>query len=587
MNFDTILIHLGEFGPWQRRNNLLLWLPLIGSGVNVMVAALAVMAPRHGYRCRNSCDVTGDFTWQVPGHAPGDIFPSLDVNSSFYSPDSPDYCQHYMAIPAGDGGDSCTFNRSHIIHCRAGDDFAYEHFEMERTVATDNNLVCGRYFWTIIVDELFMLGLFLGSSLFGVLSDRLGRRPALLSSVLTCALGNLAGCATTSAWSYGLTRLVSAGGSQGVCVVAMTMVMEYSGVRERVPLVPWVTWSTLLTSYSAIPFALGEAVPPLLATGLKDWRIFQAVISLLIAVTALVWPLLPESPRWLIAQGRLPEARQVIEAASESNQVRLTGEVWAGGRDTGGRPSSPQPVYGVRDLARTSQLPITLALFLCWPVITLLYYGLSLSADKIHMTDNVFLSFVLVALIEIPSNLIVPLVIDILGRRPIFALTQLVPGLCCIAAAFLQPGTAVFSVLTLGAKALVTAAFTICYLYTAQLFPTSVRATAVGACSTMARLGGAAAPFVGKYLTELTGSVSDILPLCVFGAVGVLGGLVAFILPDTVGFPLPDTFQDVEDIKDHQKPFWTCYGGPQSLRKGKDSEQSTSNFGTFSQAIHR
>ena len=93
MNFDTILIHLGEFGPWQRRNNLLLWLPLIGSGVNVMVAALAVMAPRHGYRCRNSCDVTGDFTWQVPGHVPGDIFPSLDVNSSFYSPDSPDYCQ--------------------------------------------------------------------------------------------------------------------------------------------------------------------------------------------------------------------------------------------------------------------------------------------------------------------------------------------------------------------------------------------------------------------------------------------------------------------------------------------------------------
>ena len=154
-------------------------------------------------------------------------------------------------------------------------------------------------------------------------------------------------------------------------------------------------------------------------------------------------------------------------------------------------------------------------------------------------------------------------------------------------AAFLKPGTIFYTILALGAKLGAAAAFNVTFMYTAQLYPTSIRATAVGACSTMARLGGAAAPFVGKYLTELTGSVSDILPLCVFGAVGVLGGLVAFILPDTVGFPLPDTFQDVEDIKDHQKPFWTCYRGPQSLRKGKDSEQSTSNFGTFSQAIHR
>ena len=126
----------------------------------------------------------------------------------------------------------------------------------------------------------------------------------------------------------------------------------------------------------------------------------------------------------------------------------------------------------------------------------------------------------------------VPLVIDILGRRPIFVLTQLVPGVCCIVAAFLSPGSVVFTVLTLGAKALVTAAFTISYLYTAQLFPTSVRATALGACSTMARVGGALAPFLGKYLPEL-------VSLCVFGGVGVLGGLVALLLPDTVGFPSP------------------------------------------------
>ena len=52
---------------------------------------------------------------------------------------------------------------------------------------------------------------------------------------------------------------------------------------------------------------------------------------------------------------------------------------------------------------------------------------------------------------------------------------------------------------SLSAKAAVTAAFNVTYIYTAQLYPTSVRASAVGACSTMARVGGALAPFVGKY----------------------------------------------------------------------------------------
>ena len=37
-------------------------------------------------------------------------------------------------------------------------------------------------------------------------------------------------------------------------------------------------------------------------------------------------------------------------------------------------------------------------------------------------------------------------------------------------------------------------------MYTAQLYPTSVRNTAVGTCSMMARVGGLMSPVIGKYL---------------------------------------------------------------------------------------
>ena len=123
--------------------------------------------------------------------------------------------------------------------------------------------------------------------------------------------------------------------------------------------------------------------------------------------------------------------------------------MWSGEIQEKGDHDTGCPVYGPLDLFRGSQILITLPLFFCWPVITLLFYGLSLSADKIKMTEDVYLSFILVSLIEIPSHLLLPLVIDVWGRKPIFFLTQFLPGICCIVAAFLTPGTAIFAVLTL------------------------------------------------------------------------------------------------------------------------------------------
>lgn len=96
------------------------------------------------------------------------------------------------------------------------------------------------------------------------------------------------------------------------------------------------------------------------------------------------------------------------------------------------------------------------------------------------------------------------------------------------------------------------------YLYTAQLFPTSVRNTAPGVIATMGEVGGMLGPAIGKFLVEL-GTISELVPLCLFGAFGIAGGFSVLLLPDTVGFPLPDTFQDVEEMKKKGKSIWKLY----------------------------
>ena len=302
MDYDKILIQLGEFGWWQRRNALLLWLPALAAGVNVLIAAFAVMEPRYSYRCRLECEPDGEISWALPGNlSPDQLYPSLDQgNEEEFDPDKPDYCQHYRTFLSGE---SCMVDNSTVVNCKRGDDFAYEDFEMKHTVAIDNDLVCDDYFWTIVIDEFFMLGLLIGSFVFGVLSDKIGRRHTLLLAILSCAVGNLLGVAMPNHWSYAIPRILASAGGEGAFVLAFTMSLEYSGVRERVPCFPWVTWSTMLSNIIGLPFALGESLPPLFAMGLKDWKTFQAAVSSLIAFSCIVWFFLPESPRLVIKNG--------------------------------------------------------------------------------------------------------------------------------------------------------------------------------------------------------------------------------------------------------------------------------------------
>ena len=95
--------------------------------------------------------------------------------------------------------------------------------------------------------------------------------------------------------------------------------------------------------------------------------------------------------RWLIANGKKEEAKKVVEKAAAVNNVKLTPDAFLPDEEDA-QAEVELPVYGLKDMFRKSQLRITLAMFICWPVITMLYYGLSMSADKINMTGLCILS---------------------------------------------------------------------------------------------------------------------------------------------------------------------------------------------------
>ncbi|NXR26530.1 S22AD protein, partial [Cinclus mexicanus] len=91
------------------------------------------------------------------------------------------------------------------------------------------------------------------------------------------------------------------------------------------------------------------------------------------------------------------------------------------------------------------------------------------------------------------------------------------------------------TVLAVIGKFTATATFSTSYVYAAELFPTTVRQTGVGLCSTMARVAGILAPLIiplDRYHRAI--------PMAIFGSIPVVVALLCILLPETRGLDLAD-----------------------------------------------
>ena len=106
-------------------------------------------------------------------------------------------------------------------------------------------------------------------------------------------------------------------------------------------------------------------------------------------------------------------------------------------------------------------------------------------------------------------------------------------------------------ILTLCGKFGVSSALAVMFVYTAELFPTNMRNTALGTCSLFARIGGMLAPQV----VSLGSLYFTSLPLVIMGVLSLLGGvLILALLPETLGKPLPETVADALNLeKPHRR----------------------------------
>lgn len=402
-----------------------------------------------------------------------------------------------------------------------------------------------------LLTTVVFCGMMASAGLWGSICDKYGRKAELImSSLFTCYFGFLSAFSPTFIWILVLRGLVGFG--IGGAPQSVTLYAEFLPSASRAKCVVFIE----------IFWALGacfEVVLALLVMPHLGWRWLLALsaVPLLIFSSCCAW--LPESARYDVTRGNIEKAQATIERiAKENGKPMLLGKL-------------QEPNVQTENVNRGSLLDTlksdfrmtTIFLWIIWLANAFSYYGIVLMttelfqyggicpSSKNKMVSNAnptcpleckmlstkdYVDLLWTTCAEFPGLIITVLIIDKIGRKYTMVLEFIIFSLFTF---FLNICTTrpVLIVLLFISRAFISGAFQGAYVYTPEVYPTSMRAVGLGACNAVARIGAIITPFIAQVLLKVSGH----LAVSIYGIVGFLGGCAAFFLPiETKGREMMD-----------------------------------------------
>lgn len=383
-----------------------------------------------------------------------------------------------------------------------------------QTVITEFGLVCDRAHMMSIVEMCFLAGAAMGAVGSGWISDQFGRRHTLMCFALIQAVTGFLLGFVTSLELYMTLRVIIGFASMSVAVVSFVLVVELVSGKYR----------TIIGILNILPVAISYILSAAIAFFTRDWRIMQFAITLPGAILLFSWYWCPESPRWLLAKGRIDELKALIDTAARVNGFKLP----PGYEKTLQAPESEssEAVVSVFDLFRMKFLRTTLLMLVVWFGIVLIYFGITLHLG--NLGGDIYLNTVLAGSVESIAICLSIVVVLKLGLRVNLFLYMVVAGISCILMNFIPDGNLwVIIMLAMIVKCSVGACNAIIPTFTAYQYPTTMRNLGVGAGNFAAGVALIIVPYL--WLLE---HVDQYLPITVMGVCSIIGGLSLIALKD-------------------------------------------------------
>jgi putative MFS transporter len=350
-----------------------------------------------------------------------------------------------------------------------------------------------------LIGAAALVGMFVGGAVFGVLTDRIGREVMYTADLLVMIV-----CSVASFWADQVWLIVALRFVLGMAVaadypIATSLLAEWLPTRHRGRLLgkQIVAWY----AGSVLAYVVGYAFLQLGGEG--SWRWMLASSALLCVVFLLIRRGSPESPLWLAQHGRQDQAVAVVR---KHLGVKVTADqLLAGEPDSADERLTAGSVRVLFSPAYRTRTLFCGLFFLCQvgPLFAMLTFGPQILGSFGLPGGTVMdtLGTGLISMVFLLGCYPALRAIDGVGRRPtiVWSFALMIVPLALLGVWPSAP--AAVALVALCAYAFLCGGPNVLDLtYPNELFPTHIRATAVGFATSVSRVGAA----IGTYLLPLS-----------------------------------------------------------------------------------
>ncbi|XP_058789832.1 organic cation transporter 1-like [Phymastichus coffea] len=194
-----------------------------------------------------------------------------------------------------------------IVQCKWG--WNYDNRDYDSTLVTELDLVCDNSWWPSTSTTFFFVGSLFGNVVFGWIADKWGRRTSFLAIIFFEVIFSIATSFSPNYVVYTALRTVNGLFFPAIYQIPFILALELMGPRYR----------TFAGMVICIFFATAMSLLALLSYLLRHWYSLSLAISVPFVLLFSYYWIIPESPRWLLSKNRIDEAEVIVQTMARVN----------------------------------------------------------------------------------------------------------------------------------------------------------------------------------------------------------------------------------------------------------------------------
>lgn len=379
--------------------------------------------------------------------------------------------------------------------------------------------------WSALVGAAALAGIFIGTALFGYVTDLVGRQLMFTIDIIAIGIISIGTMFISTPMELVVMRFLI-----GIVIgadypIATSLVTEFTPRKYR----------ALSIGFIAAAWYVGATVADIVGYYLCDvdggwrWMLGGACIPCLVLLIGR-WGT-PESPRWLIRKGRVDEARAIIHEIFGVDMELETEEV---------RPTRYSKIF---EKGYFSRIMFVGTIWACQvvPMFGLYTFGPQItSAFGFGSGKQAILGDIIISMFFLIGCIPAMFWLNSIGRRPLIIGSFTIMSIALAVLGFFPNANIWIVVAAFGTYAFFSGGPGILqWLYPNELFPTEIRASAVGVAMAFSRIGTVLATYTLPMFMDNYGIGSTMLA---GAAISILGLVVSIAMaPETRGLTLAES----------------------------------------------